>query len=163
MGESGRLDVLRLIFPLKTDQPKPLNHSLIPPQDEFTDSTSIDREDFLLIFKKYKSFERVDISKSELKRVYHAIDKAAGGELAWRRFYLRASIFLSDLICLVRYRPPLTPNALQSSRFRVNQLQGHSPVHLTGGQENDEAAQPRPRRRRRRGHRQGSLGCLPNC
>ena len=49
-------------------------------QDEFTDPATIDREDFLLVFKKFKALGRVGISKGELKKVFASIDKSAGGE-----------------------------------------------------------------------------------
>lgn len=48
--------------------------------EEFDDFSTIDREEFLLKTKKWKTFEKLGIGKPELKRIYHSIDRKAGGE-----------------------------------------------------------------------------------
>ena len=48
--------------------------------EEFDDFSSIDREEFLLKTKRWKAFEKLGIGKPELKRIYHSVDRKAGGE-----------------------------------------------------------------------------------
>ena len=48
-------------------------------QEEFDDYTNIDKDDFLLKTKKWKSLAKVGITKRDLKRIFNAIDRFAGG------------------------------------------------------------------------------------